>query len=183
MNNELIHYLVQKGYEWIVDQRNLHVLKAQELSEQDRVLLQPYFELEILDLAKVAFVDQIENPPFYPEIIRLGIPNLIDFTQMAGITFIDCILISRCFPHDQQSWISLLFHEMVHIVQYHLLGARQFAELYIKGWVQSGFDYGSIPLEKQAYDLQRRFDQGGEPFSVSQLIRSHLRRLGFSLLS
>ncbi|RLA87203.1 MAG: hypothetical protein DRG40_00985 [Deltaproteobacteria bacterium] len=86
MNNELIHYLVQKGYGWIVNQRNLHVLKAQELSEEDRIPLQPYFETEIL------------------------------------------------FPRDQQSCISLLFHEIVHIVQYHLLGARQFAELYIKGW-------------------------------------------------
>lgn len=35
-NNELILYLVQKGYEWIVSQRNLYIVTAQELSEQDK---------------------------------------------------------------------------------------------------------------------------------------------------
>ncbi|PIX77480.1 MAG: hypothetical protein COZ37_02435 [bacterium (Candidatus Ratteibacteria) CG_4_10_14_3_um_filter_41_18] len=169
-NNELIRYLVQKGYEWIVSQRNLYIVTAQELSEQDRTSLQPYFEPKILGLAKRELVDYIENPPFYPEVMKLGIPNAIDFTQMAGITFIDCILISRRISHNQRSWTSLLFHEMVHVVQYYLLGAQRFAELYVIGWAQNGFDYGRIPLERQAYDLQRRFDQGGSVFSVVQLL-------------
>jgi len=177
-NNELIRHLVQKGYEWIVDQRSLHIVTAQELSEQDRASLQSYFEPKILRLAKIELVDYIENPPFYPEVVKLRIPNVIDFTQMAGITFIDCILISRRISHNQQSWTSLLFHEMVHVVQYYLLGAQRFAEFYVMGWAQNGFDYGSIPLEKQAYDLQRQFDQGENIFSVAQLLNQQFGHVG-----
>jgi len=174
INNELLRYLVKEGYKWIVDQRNLHIGTAQELSEQDKISLQPYFEPEMLDLAKIDRVDHIENPPFYSEIIKLGIPNLINFTQMDGISFIDCILISCQKSHTPQSWISLLFHEMVHIVQYELLGAKRFADCYVKGWVQNSFNYERIPLERQAYSLQRQYDQGGNVFSVVQLLNQQL---------
>ena len=168
---EYIEMLVQKGYEWIVHQHNLHIVTAQEISEQDRVSLQPYFEPKILRLAKIELVDYIENPPFYPELMKLGIPNLIDFTQMTGITFIECILISRQISHNQRSWISLLFHEMVHVIQYYLLGPRRFAELYVMGWAQNNFDYGSIPLERQAYNLQQQFDQGEKVIINEKIIK------------
>jgi len=174
-NTEFVSYLMQKGYEWIVEQRNMHIIKALELSEQDKASLEPYFEPNILNLAKIELADSIKNPPFYPELMKHGIINLIDFTQMAGITFIDCILISRRVSHSQKSWISLLFHEMVHIVQYYLLGTKRFAELYVMGWAQSSFDYASIPLEKQAYNLQQQYDQGRDVFSVVQLLKKQLR--------
>jgi len=177
-NAEFVNYLMQKGYEWIVEQRNVHIINAHELSEQDKASLEPYFEPNILSLAKIELVDNIENPPFYSEIMKLGITNLIDFTQMAGITFIDCILISRRIPHSQKSWISLLFHEMVHIVQYYLLDAKRFAEQYVMGWAQSSFDYASIPLEKQAYNLQQQYNQGGGVFSVVQLLKKQLGHVG-----
>ena len=113
---------------------------------------------------------------FYLDITKLGIPILIDFTQMAGITFVDCILISKKFTYDQRFWTSLLFHEMVHVVQYRLLGARQFMERYVIGWAQNGFEYERIPLERQAYNLQKEFGQGKEPFAVAQLLKEELGR-------
>ena len=178
LTDELIHNLVEKGHEWIVTQRDLHIGDAKELPQKDRLFLEPYFESQILDLAKIAMVDSIENPPFYPELKRLGIPGLIDFTNMAGITFIDCILISRRISYDQDSWTSLLFHEMVHVAQYHLLGAQRFAELYVLGWAENCFEYGNIPLERQAYKLQRQFDQGRDVFSVAQILGQEFARLG-----
>lgn len=178
INDEMIRYLIQKGYKWIVEQRNFHIESAQGLSEQDIASLQPYFEPKILDLARTALVEHIENPPFYPEIAGLGIPNLIDFTDMAGITFVDCILMSSRITHDQQSRTSLLFHEMVHVVQYDLLAAKRFAELYVTGWAENGFDYRSIPLESQAYDLERQFNQGGTAFSVAQVLKREFGGIG-----
>jgi len=145
-----------------------------KLAQEDRLPLEPYFESQILDLAKIAMVDSIENPPFYPELKRLGIPGLIDFTYMAGITFIDCILISGRVSHDQHSWTSLLFHEMVHVAQYHLLGTQRFAELYVLGWAQNGFEYENIPLERQAYQLQRQFEERKNVFSVAQILTQEL---------
>jgi hypothetical protein len=174
ITEKLIHDLVEKGHEWIVSQRDLHIEDAKELAHKDRLPLEPYFESHILDLAKIAMVDSIENPPFYPELKRLGIPELIDFTDMAGITFIDCILISSRVTHDQRSWTSLLFHEMVHVAQYHLLGAQRFAQFYVLGWAENGFEYRNIPLERQAYNLQRQFDQGRDVFSVAQILGQEL---------
>lgn len=174
ISKELLCYLVEEGYKWIVDQRNLHIEAAQKLSERDKLSLNSYFKFEMLDLAKINLVDHIENPPFYPEIKKLEIPSLVDFTQMDGISFIDCILISRQKSHTPQSWISLIFHEMVHIVQYKLLGAKRFAELYVIGWAENGFNYVRIPLERQAYCLQREFDQGGDVFSVEQILNKKI---------
>ena len=56
--------------------------------------------------------------------------------------------------------MGLLFHEIVHVVQYRLLGVRGFAEQYIRGWARSGFDYREIPLEVEAYALEAEFADG-----------------------
>lgn len=175
--DELIQYLIHEGYKWIMNQRNLHFPIAQELSEPDRKSLEPYFDPDSLISARIRLVDFIQNPQFYIEIIKLGIPNLIDFTQMAGITFVDCILISKKFTYDQQSWTSLLFHEMVHVAQYRLLGTKRFAELYVIGWAQNGFEYERIPLERQAYNLQKEFDEGKGPFAVAQLLKQEFGQI------
>lgn len=171
----LIKYLVQRGYGWILAERNKHIETAQDLSEQDKTYLKPYFELYILNSAKIDFVDHIENPPFYPELMKLKVPDLIDFTQMAGISFIDCILISRRFSHNQKSWRSLLFHEMVHLVQYYLLGTDKFAELYVKGWAKNNFIYEHIPLEAQAYNLQQEFEIEKNIFSVIKILQKQFK--------
>jgi len=71
ISKELLCYLVEEGYKWIVDQRNLHIEAAQKLSERDKLSLNSYFKFEMLDLAKINLVDHIENPPFYPEIKKL----------------------------------------------------------------------------------------------------------------
>jgi hypothetical protein len=41
-----------------------------------------------------------------------------------------------------------------------VLGVPAFAGRYVEGWAQSGFDYFAIPLERQAYELQNRFERG-----------------------
>jgi len=89
---------------------------------------------------------------------------------MAGITFVDTILISDLYAHDQPR-ISLLFHEMVHVVQYGWLGVSEFTSQYVQGWVQNGFVYAEIPLERDADELQKRFDSAPQnPFSVEEIV-------------
>jgi hypothetical protein len=175
--DQLVQYLIQEGYKWIINQRDFHFPVSQQLSKQDRKSLESYFDPEILASARTRLVAFIENPQFYSDIIKFGISNLMDFTQMAGITFVDCILISNKFTHDQRSWTSLLFHEMVHVVQYRLLGAKHFTELYVIGWAQNGFEYARIPLEMQAYNLQKEFDEGKGRFAVAGLLKQEFERI------
>jgi hypothetical protein len=87
-----------------------------------------------------------------------GIPAPFDLTQMAGITFLDTVLISRTKVDLSEAGLtSLLFHGAVHVVQYEHLGLDRFMHEYVMGWAANGFEYRNIPLEPQAYALQDRF--------------------------
>ncbi len=98
---------------------------------------------------------------------------------MAGITFDRAIILA---PHDEPT-AALLFHELVHVVQYRLLGVEQFAQRYVDGWL-AGRDrfrsdpaqrYVSIPLERNAYDLQKRYE--GAPAAVFSVEEAVMRFL------
>ena len=65
--------------------------------------------------------ERIPNPPFYADLERLGFTGLPDFTTMAAITFDDVVVF-----HDPIT-PQLVFHELVHVVQYRLLGIEEFA--------------------------------------------------------
>jgi hypothetical protein len=96
----------------------------------------------------------------------------MDFSRMDGITFIDTVIVvDSCWPPTD----SLMFHELVHVAQYRLLGVHEFARRYVYGWAENGFVYEAIPLEAQAFELQGRFDaHASAPFCVENEIRRSL---------
>jgi hypothetical protein len=69
---------------------------------------------------------------------------------------------------------SLHFHELIHIVQWHVLGAERFLLAYALGHVSVGV-YRNNPFERIAYDLQARFVDLPNPFQVEPLVLRHLR--------
>jgi len=70
---------------------------------------------------------------------------------------------------------ALLFHELVHAVQYKHLGLMGFSERYVRGFL-SGGAYEEIPLEKQAYALEAQFAANPyRPFSVEQEVENRIR--------
>ena len=152
---EPLAYLVRNAGSWIASQREVHRPNAAPISEQHRDQLSGLFGPPTLDFARIRHVPLIDNPPFYEELGQI----LLDFRDMAGITYCDTILISDAKVPGGAS-LSLVFHELVHVVQYAVLGIERFAQQYVVGWAQNDFKYDRIPLEAQAYDLQRRFDAG-----------------------
>ena len=87
-----------------------------------------------------------------------------------GITYKDTYFVKRERAMDE----SLHFHELVHIIQWQLLGPEQFVLSYALALAQ--FDYSGNPFEEIAYDLQARF-AGHEPsFSVETAVKQHLNR-------
>ena len=136
--------------------------------------LAPWFYPGTLESIRVRQLEQIENPEFYEMFEQAGQPIPLDFRAMEGMTFIDTIVIagSRMVSRD---WTSLLFHECVHAVQYQVLGLNRFIERYVHGWAQNDFDYFSIPLERQASDLQRVFEMDKQQsFSVEIAVERSL---------
>lgn len=138
--------------------------RSRPLSESQRARLSPFFSSTTLNTARLA-KDFVPAPPLYRMIRRLGLRNMPDLSAIAGIMFMDIIV------HSERLSDALLFHELVHVVQYEVLGLRRFAGYYVRGFLTSG-SYDDIPLERQAYSLGHRFEQRPrEGFSVLEEVR------------
>jgi hypothetical protein len=173
---ELVVFLIEKGKAWASAQRDHHHLAARPLTLVEKHALASFFDGRLLDAVRVRRVPLITNPEFYLELARVGLPMPLDFNEMSGITFLDTVLISeRHHPQDPPA-VSLLFHELVHAVQYQLLGRDAFVERYVCGWAENAFDYFSIPLERDAYELETRYDTSpATRFCVEAEVRRQLR--------
>lgn len=165
---ELIPQLTVWGIEWGNSQRALHWPSGRSLTDLEKSALDRFFDAATLDSARIKWVPLIPDPFFYSHIRRMypALP-LIPFSNMSGITFNDTILLaSRGVYHDPPA-LGLLFHELVHVVQYEVLGVRTFIDRYVRGYFERGLTYEGIPLESHAFRLQAQYE-GAPParFSV-----------------
>lgn len=175
---ELVSYLAENAGHWIESQRAQHRVHADPLPDTTLAALSGFFEKGTLDRTRIRHVPSIENPPFYKEFEEAGEAFPLDFTVWAAITFGDVILVNGEQVPGPPSH-SVVFHEMVHVVQYDELGIHEFARRYVTPFVQSRFNYMSIPLESVAFDLQGRFEErSGDPFSAEEEIRSRISAPG-----
>ena len=171
---ELVSYLAENAGHWIESQRAQHRVHADPLPDTTLAALSGFFEKGTLDRTRIRHVPSIENPPFYQEFEEAGEAFPLDFTVWAAITFGDVILVNGGQVPGPPSH-SVVFHEMVHVVQYDELGIHEFARRYVTPFVQSRFNYMSIPLESVAFDLQGRFEERSRnPFSAEEEIRSRI---------
>lgn len=115
--------------------------------------------------------ERVPNPPFYADLEKLGFTGLPDFSTMAAITFDDVVVF-----HDPLT-PQLIFHEMVHVLQYRLLGIAEFARLYVRGYLQGGYD--GTPLEVCAYQLDGRFIMGSVGFDVEAEVKAWIAERRF----
>ena len=131
------------------------------------------FSSETLENSFYAVVERVETPP----LSDIGLREFSDYESddYRGITYKDTyFLIER-----EKNIESLHFHEMVHIVQWHELGPRNFILLYALGLAQ--FGYRKSPLEVIAYDLQDLFEKDRIKTNCEGVIREHSRKLLGSL--
>ena len=115
--------------QFIASQRLGFLPQAGPLTAAQRAAMNGFFTPQLLDAARLLVLagSLIENPPFYPVLVGMGLSNLPDFSAMAAITYSD-IVVSRVSVTTQ-----LLFHDLVHVAQYRQLGIPRFAELYVRG--------------------------------------------------
>jgi hypothetical protein len=171
--DELIRFLTENGRRWVAAQREAFQPSSDPISEEDRSVLRHHFGNTVLNCTRFTWVDEITNPDFYEELEAAGEPMPLDFRLMTAITYVDTIVISRSQYEGPATWRPLLFHELVHVVQYRVLGLDRFVRQYIDGWAGNGFFYESIPLERMAYELQGRFDLVSPRFSVeAEVVRA-----------
>jgi hypothetical protein len=154
---------------YIADQRSHFYERAQPIQPHHVNILRPFFRKEILSEVRVTR-GRASEPPFYSQLRALGIDNAPPFSDMAGITFQDVVV------HVEPLTTPLLFHELVHVVQYKHLGLSGFAKHYVHGFLTGG-SYEEIPLEKQAYGLEDRFARNPSlPLSVEEDVTEWIRK-------
>jgi hypothetical protein len=172
---EVLHLFLERGPKWVMAQRECHRPGGHPLGPHDRDVLSLFFPDEILDQVRIVSVPVVPNPDFYEVLTQHGVPIPLDFGQMAGITFGDTVLLSEARPVEPAERLPTLFHELVHVVQYARLGVDEFVHRYVMGWAENGFRYESIPLEKDAHELDARFRaKPAAPFSVVSEVAAQL---------
>lgn len=173
LGDDQLGWVVQQVAEYIDRQRQAFRDKAICLTRNQVAAMQPFFALSTLDSARLLVLtgDRVGNPPFYPQLVQMGfeLAALPDFSLMAAITFVDTVVSHEPFTDR------LLFHELVHVIQYGKLGLAEFANRYVRGFL-SGGSYDGIPLEINAYELDSRFAVARtKPFSVQSEVEAWIR--------
>lgn len=161
--------IIQEVAQYTGQQRQTYQCRAVPLDGHQRSAMQPFFPASSLDLTRIVVLagERVCNPPFYPELQKMGFKpgSLPDFSLMAAITFVDTVV-----SHEPLT-DRLLFHEIVHVVQYEMLGLQEFTAKYVRGFLTGG-SYAAIPLEMNAYELEARFAAApARPFSVADVVQ------------
>ena len=130
--------------------------------------LPSYFEEDTLQNTYVIYTDKIPVFPF--EEMNLPLFPEMNSINVAGITYMDSFFALDYLKKDEV----LHFHELIHTIQWKLLGAEKFLELYAIGLIEHG--YRMSPLERMAYDLQDYF-RCGKLFKAETEITRGLKTL------
>jgi hypothetical protein len=137
---------------WIQATMAAHEQDARSVASAGFARLPRYFSEELLGSAKFVVIDRVPMPP----LAALGLSRFAAFVlgDPDGITYLDTFFVRRERATDED----LHFHELIHVVQWRLLGPERFLAAYAAGL--EAFGYRDSPLERMAYDAQAAFASG-----------------------
>ena len=171
LSEEKVREGIDRLSSYLRQQREHYSTSAVPLSEQHKILMGRYFSASLLDRVRVVELEgqRLPNPPFYEEAKTL-IANLPDLTHLASLTFLDVVVFNERLTERS------LFHALVHAVQFDVLGLTRYAELWVRGFVDTKFHF-SVPLEAHAFSLESKFVRlGPENFSVEEQVQLWLQQ-------
>jgi hypothetical protein len=141
-----------------------HVAKTVASHKFSRLPL--YFTEETLASTKVILVDPLPMPP----LSSMGLARFADFVRgdFDGITYVDTIFLKPTQSNDEK----VHFHELIHVIQWRLLGPDRFLLAYANGL--ECFGYRQSPLEAMAYDAESAFASSTAIFNVEKMVAEKL---------
>jgi hypothetical protein len=174
LEDEQVEWFIQQVAAYIGGQRQTYRDRAVPLDTTQLAIMRPFFPASALNSARVVTLaaERVGNPPFYGELAKIGFKagSLPNFADMAAITYLDTVVFNEPFTDR------VLFHELVHVVQYEKLGLAKFAAKYVNGFL-SGGSYEANPLEMNAYELEGRFaTEQTKALSVAAEVQSWIDR-------
>ena len=151
---------------WIDVTLKTHEANARTVVSRGFPRLPLYFSADTLTSAKVVLVDQLPIPP----LSSWGLTRFADFEHgnFSGVTYLNTLFIKQ----DDVSNEAIHFHELIHVIQWRILGPEQFLSLYSDGLERIG--YRDSPLEKMAYDAEAAFT-ANEIFNAEEMVARKLR--------
>lgn len=157
--------MINRIEEWIDETNRLYRTQRQSCSILETAF-SGFYPSAFLKDSYFVVVEHIPKPNF-PELRQMGLDDFIDM-PVNGITY------KNTYYVDQKQAINLRlhFHELVHVVQWSLLGGEGFISRYINE-IQN-YGYESAPLEQMAYSLDRHYLSGGKPLDVPSYVQSKI---------
>ena len=157
--------MLQKINEWI-DQTIAAFSNQKQSCAKFTSEFSGFFSNEFLSNCYFVIVNEIPKPNF-PELYQAGLGDFINM-KMAGITYKNTYFIRSSSANDR----SIHFHELVHVLQWEILGAEGFIQRYITE-IQN-YGYTSAPIEIMAYALQNHFVNNHTPINILEYVQQKL---------
>ena len=128
-----------------------------------------YFAGELLETTKVVAVARVPTPP----LSRMGLQRFKEFEDRDydGITYLNTFFLKHTAVSNEE----LYFHELIHVIQWRLLGPERFLRLYADGLER--FGYHDSALEKMAYNAKRKFSRSKQVFDAQRFVVQELRKM------
>ena len=128
-----------------------------------------YFGPSLLETAKFIAIDRLPMPP----LSAMGLSRFAVFEQgdFNGITYLDRYFIKQAVETQE----AVHFHELIHVIQWRLLGPEGFLVAYANGL--DDFGYENSPLEKMAYDAEASFKRSLAIFDAEKFVAEHVGHL------
>jgi hypothetical protein len=151
---------------WIQKTLAAHEKDAQPIASMRFARLPLYFDHSLLEVAKFITVDRVPIPPLSD--MRLERFAALERGDFDGITYLDRYFIKRVVVTEE----ALHFHELIHVIQWRLLGPEAFLTAYAIGLDE--FGYENSPLEKMAYDAEALFKRSSAIFAAEKFVAERL---------
>jgi hypothetical protein len=152
--------------EWIRTTLATTAHAAQTVASRGFARLPLYFTEKTLASTKVVLVDPLPMPP----LSSMGLAHFADFERgnFDGVTYIDTFFLKPTQSNNENTH----FHELVHAIQWRLLGPDRFLFSYANGL--ECFGYRHSPLEAMAYDAETAFSSSTAIFNVEKMVAEKL---------
>jgi hypothetical protein len=167
ISEEQIAQAISLLAKYLREQGQQYRAAAVPLTNIQKASMWPYFSAVVLDRVHIVELkgERIPNPPFYEQARALGCLNLPEWTHMDSLTFVDVILFNGKVTDRR------LFHALVHLVQFELLGLERYCELFVRGFLATKHHF-SVPLEAHTFSLESKYAANpGDRFSVEDRVR------------
>lgn len=165
--------LISEAVVWLHKQREAYFPSSVPLDSHQKSQLNPFFPPATLDRARILDLslsnETIPYPPFYETVRAGGSRVLPDAAHMTGMPFVDLI------AFNQKPTLRTLFHNLVHVTQFALVGTERFIRGYFKTLNEAGL-WMVVPFEEQAYQLDARYTRNpSDIFSVENEVREWMK--------